>query len=181
MFFCIYETFSNFLFCYQLPLFRKLKWFGIINKQKSEAKMIKNFREKFGAPDNVLVCIGDWSRTQTPKNQEPTKGKSIRKLFRNAGYNIYLVNEFRTSKMSYLLENESNQEMEKYKKIPSPRPWQKGKLIKCHGLLRSKCVLKNTANKHLIMNRDLNGSLNILYKAQCYMTNVKIPKYFINQ
>jgi len=162
---------------YEKYLFRKLKWFGIINKQRSESKMIDNFKKKFGEPSDTLICYGDWSKGNTKKFQESTKGKSLRKLFKDAGYKLFLVDEFRTSKMSYLLENENNQEMKKFKYKVSPRPFRKGQSYLCHGLLRSKCILNDKPGKHLLMNRDLNGSLNILYKAKCSLLNIPYPPY----
>jgi hypothetical protein len=42
--------------------------------------------------------MGDWSENRPKKYQDPTKGKSIRKLFTGkGGYRLYIVNEFRTS------------------------------------------------------------------------------------
>ena len=185
---CIYENALNYIRkkneinfklseFYQKPLFRKLKWFSMINKQRSEANMINNFKKKFGDPENILICFGDWSKGNTKKFQEPTKGKSLRKLFKDNGFKLFLVDEYRTSKMSHLLENEQSQKMKKFKRISSPRPYRQGNHQLCHGLLRSKYVLNNKSNKHLVMNRDLNGSLNILYKAKCLLQNIEIPPY----
>jgi hypothetical protein len=188
---CIYENAVNYIQqknevnnklgeYYSKHLFRKLKWYGKINKQKSEANMINNFKNKFGIsgkPTNTLICFGDWSKGNTPKNQVSTKGKSLRKLFTDAGFSLVLVDEFRTSKMSYLLDAEQSQKMKKFKMIHSPRPNKKDNLQLCHGLLRSKCVLNNKSDRHLVMNRDLSGSLNILHKAKCNLFSQPIPIY----
>ena len=46
------------------------------------------------------------------KNHEPTKGKSFRRLFKNCSYKTYLVDEYNTSKKSYV----NGTELEKFKK-----------------------------------------------------------------
>jgi len=157
---------------YEKRLYRKLNWYGYINKQRSEANMVNNFKKTFGDCKKVLICYGDWSQSETMKNQEPTKGKSMRKLFKNAGYELFLVNEYNTSKMNHLM----NCEMETFKKIQSPKPYRKGNYQLCHGLLRSKIFLESDPTKHKLMNRDLNGSLNIRYKAECAINNKELPK-----
>ena len=45
------------------------------------------------------------------KVKEPTICKKFRRIFRNAGYKTYLINEFRTSKLC----NYCNEEIEKAK------------------------------------------------------------------
>lgn len=134
--------------------------------------MINNFKTKFninGDPSKTLICFGDWSKGNTPRYQVSTKGKSLRKLFTDAGFALVLVDEFRTSKMSYLLENKKSQEMEKFKAINSPRPKRKNNHQLCHGLLRSKCVLNNESDRHLVMNRA------ILHKAKCNLFAILKP------
>lgn len=45
---------------YRKELYRKLKWYGFINRQRSEDKMMNCFQKKFGKAENTIVCIGDW-------------------------------------------------------------------------------------------------------------------------
>lgn len=158
---------------YEKELYRKLKWYSYINKKKSESWMINNFKNKFGGPENTLICIGDFSQKHSMKHKEPTKGKSIRKLFKNAGYKLYLVNEFNTSKKSFIDGND----MEKFRMRQHPKPWLKNTRKQVHGLLRSTNVTVNNNTKHVLVNRDLNGSMNILEKAKCIINNIDIPKY----
>ena len=158
---------------YEKELYRKLKWYSYINKKKSDSWMINNFKNKFGGPTNTLICIGDFSQKHSMKYKEPTKGKSIRKLFKNAGYKLYLVNEFNTSKKSFINGND----MEKFRIRKHPKPWLKNTTKQVHGLLRSKNVTITNNTKHVLVNRDLNGSMNILEKAKCIINNIQIPKY----
>ena len=136
--------------------------------------MINNFKHKFGDENNTLICIGDWSQKHSMKHKEPTKGKTIRKIFKNAGYKLFLINEYNTSKKSFI----DGSEMEKFRTRRNPKPWLKHQRRQVHGLLRSKNVTeKNNKPVQLLVNRDMNGSMNILKKAICIMYNIPIPDY----
>ena len=127
--------------------------------------MINNFSKKLGDPKNTLICIGDWSEKSPIKGKAPTKGKSMRNLFKRHGYDVYLINEFNTSKKSFI----DGEDLIKFR--------YKGD-YKCHGLLRTTSVTDE--NKPcLIANRDFNGSMNILKKAKCIINNKEIPKYLL--
>jgi len=149
-------------------IFRKLKWWSKINKQRSESNFINNFKEKFGDPSKTAVLIGDWSENKPMKNKEPTKGKSFRKLFKKNGFKIFLVDEYNTSKYHYKLKKP----LEKFKYKEDPRSFINGSRL-CHSLLRLKIVPNN---KLYYVNRDLNGSLNILQKGKCIIFGKNIPK-----
>ena len=66
-------------------------------RQRTEAKMIREFKAKFGSGEEAIVAIGDWEQWQHRKFCEPTKGKGFRTLLRKAGYEVYLVDEFCTT------------------------------------------------------------------------------------
>ena len=158
---------------YQKELYRKLKWFGFINRQRSEKWMINNFEKKFGSPKDNIVFVGDYEQKRHLKFNPPTKGIGMRKIFRNAGYKVYLVDEFRTSKINCF----NFQENEKFRKRQNPRPW-KTNIVKYHGLLRSKSVPNSKLDKQILVNRDLNGSLNIRMIGICHINKKKIPDEF---
>jgi hypothetical protein len=80
--------------------------------------------------------------------------------------------------------------METFKKAPNPKLLKiKGKngkaIITRHGLRRSNICTNMTNNAtskknvftHTWMNRNLNGSLNILLKGKCIIHGNEIPKY----
>jgi hypothetical protein len=156
---------------YNKELFRKLKWYSFMNKQRSENNMLNRFENTFGSPTENIICIGDFDN-RNMKNKEPTKGKSFRKLFKRAGYKVYLVNEYNTSKKSFL----NGEETEKFRYRQNPRPW-KTDVRKCHGLLRFDSVQENKLCAHILVNRDFNGSMNILKKAKCILANKDVPEY----
>ena len=137
-------------------IFRKLKWWSKINKQRSEDQFINRFKNKFGNGKENAVLIGDWSEEKPMKNKEPTKGKSFRKLFRKNGFKVFLVDEFNTSKYHH----KTKKELEKFQYNHDPRPFKHGTRL-CHSLLRLKVVHNNEL---YYVKRDLNGALNILEK-----------------
>ena len=159
---------------YESDLFGKLKWHGFINRQKSDADMMNRFKTMFGDPVNTVVLMGDFEQRQHMKFKEPTKGKSIRNTFKTFGYELYLVDEFRTSCKSFVNGNDA----ETFLLKSNPRPFREG-IIKCHGLLRSKIFTneKSGDEKYVLLNRDFNGSMNILKKGKCIIDGEEIPTY----
>ena len=142
---------------YQKEYFRKFKLNRFTNTQKSEQKMIDNFKNKFGDKDNVIFVMGDYDKKDHMKCLEPVICKRFRRLFRNAGYPVYLINEFRTSKLC----NHCNEELDKFleRKSNKPNDIKNNKTIIVNGLLR------HTDDKHtceLIHNRDKNAVRNML-------------------
>jgi len=145
---------------YYEPLRRKLRWNTYINTQKSEAKMINNFKSKFGS--DAIIAIGDFDQgSYHMKYKEPTKGKGLRKVLRQAGFQVLLVDEFRTSCKCHnchydtekFLYRENHKPQTKYQK--ENKTYQE--IVQVHGLLR--CSSANGCGS--LWNRDVNGCLNI--------------------
>ena len=160
---------------YHDPLRRKLRWNTYMNTQKSEDNMLNNFQNKFGDPENTLVCIGDYDQKGYHlKGKEPAKGKGFRKLFRKKGYQVLLVDEFRTSiKCHNCFENnEKFRWRENHKPVRNKQTYQKTILV--HGLLR--CNSVNGCG--VIWNRDVNGCLNIQMLAQQALFKLGKPLVF---
>lgn len=165
---CHFENFKNYIRAkinllyqgrevYKMPFLRKLRWNSYINRQRSESKMITQIKRHFGTPDNIIIAIGDWShKGHHMRGKEPTKGKGFRKIFKQAGYQTYLVHEFRTSKLCH----DCNHELKpcRYRVSKKPRPPNiLPRLAPVHGL-RS-CTTEHGCRR--LWNRDVNGSLNI--------------------
>jgi len=152
---------------YQQEFFRKFKLNRFINTQKSEAKMIDNFKNKFGTPDKVIIVFGDHDKGQNNmKGLEPSICKKFRRIFKNAGYKVFLINEFRTSKLC----NCCHQELDKFLTRASnkPKDKKKNKNILVNGLLKH--TVSNPEGElnqiplcKIIHNRDKNAVQNMLY------------------
>ena len=151
---------------YEKYIFRKLKLNGYMNRLKSEQKMINQFKKTFGSPSEVIVNFGDFKQKRHMKFKEPTKGVGIRKLFRQNGYQTFLVDEFRTSCRCSKCEGGL---CEKYIIRENPKPF-KNNLRLVHGAIRCKTCLVR-------WNRDCNGATNI-YKIAKNAINKKLrPNY----
>jgi hypothetical protein len=149
---------------YEKDFFRKFKLNRFINTQKSESKMIKNFTNKFGNSKDIIFAIGDYSKgSYNMKGLEPSICKKFRRIFKNAGIETYLINEFRTSKLC----NNCHNELEYFMKRDN------NKLV--HGLLRCQSVQHNC---EIIHNRDKNAVQNMLYIINSIKDTGKKPNIF---
>ena len=155
---------------YRKHLFRKLKFSGHINAKKTEQKMIHNFQRKFGTPDKVVICIGDWEQRKQMKFKEPTLGIGMRTLFRKNGYQVLLVDEFRTSCKCSKCEGGV---CEKFRVRQHPNK-KKDELRLIHGLLRCK-------NGCGLWNRDRNGASNIYKIAYQAIHTLERPTYLCRE
>ena len=156
---------------YEKDIFRKLKLNSFTNTQKSESKLINNFQKKFGPPDKTVFIIGDYDKgNHHMKGVEPVICKRFRKIFKNAGYQTFLVNEFKTSKIC----NDCHGELEKFKMNRSKNPNKMGQQKLCHGLLRCQSVTQCK----VIHNRDKNAVQNMLDIVESIFEHGKRPNIF---
>ena len=160
------EVNSKLLAFYEGRIFRKLKWDAFMNRKRSEQNMINRFGSIFGSPKDVVIGFGDWEQRKQMKYKEPTKGKGMRELFRKAGYEVYLVDEFRTSCRCHKCEGECTT----FRECQNPRPWKKNETILRHGLLMCKTCSG-------LWNRDANSSLNIHRIVEHHVTSKGRPEY----
>ena len=151
---------------YEKEIWRKWKLSVYVKTKQSEEKMIKSFKNKFGTPEESFIAFGDWSQKEQMKYKEPSKGKSFRSLFRKHGYEVLLIDEYRTSKMCCNCKSVEGI-CEKFLLKESPRPWRKKNGMNlCHGLVKCKICLT-------MFNRDMNSSINIRMIASSALANKK--------
>ena len=122
--------------------------------------MIKNFENKFGKPEECTIILGDYDKENNRKGKKPVINRRIRKIFRNHKYEVFMINEFRTSKLCYVCENVCSTFLKRESKSPKHKDKKTGKqkIIEVWGL--TLCENKNCS---LIHNRDKNSALN-MYK-----------------
>ena len=115
------------------------------------------------------------------KGKEPCVTKRLRKILRSFGYNVYLINEYNTSKIC----NNCNHEVDNFLERKTNKPKNKGKNILVWGLVRCKnenCNQATIQNKRItyktIYNRDTNAVLNMLYIVKTLIKTGKRPKLF---
>ena len=112
--------------------FRKMKLSSFINRIQAEERLARNLRKKFGK-DAALV-LGDWSAGLV-KYHEPIRGIGMRRMLVKQGFQVYLLDEFKTSSMC---PSCGDGELEKFKMVENPRPYQRenNPTVIRHGLLR---------------------------------------------
>ena len=109
--------------------------------------MIKNFTNKFGK--DALVVMGDYDKGgHNMAGLEPTICKRFRKLFTDADFCVYLVNEFKTSKLCNCCHHELAPFL--IRESHKPKDIAKNKLITVNGLLSHK---EDTQTCKIIHNR----------------------------
>ena len=121
---------------YELKIFRKLRYNTYVQGQKLNSWTLRHFREDMGPPSDVILFLGDYSAgNYHMKFVEPTIGIGMRRLFQRAGYKIYLVDEYRTSKTCHKCFESS---LEKFRWVRNPKPRSRKKFpwIQSNGLLR---------------------------------------------
>ena len=168
-----YKLYSH----YEQTFFRKFKLNRFTNTQKSELKMVHNFQKKYGKPEETIFVMGDYDKGDYHmKGLEPVICKKFRRIFKNAGYKTFLVNEFRTSKLC----NCCNEELENFLERPSHKPKLKkeGKIEICHGLLRCQSVKHKCEIFH---NRDKNAVQNMLNIVKSVYETGKRPNIFCRE
>ena len=151
---------------YNRYLFRKLKLGSYSRRQITEARMLRRFELLFGAPEQVVIGIGDWEQKQHRRFKEPVKGKGFRSLFRRAGYKVYLVDEFRTSCRCSACEHGV---CSTFRECDNPKPYREGRILR-HGLVKCKTCSR-------LWNRDTNASSNIWKVARNAIQGIARPAY----
>ena len=167
---------------YQQEFFRKFKLNKFINMQKSEAKMIDNFKNKFGEPDKIIIAFGDHDKGQhNMKGLEPVICKKFRRIFKNAGFQVNLINEFNTSKMCSCCHCELDKFL--IRESNKPRDKKKNKKVLVNGLLKHTVSnpegeLNDLQTCSMIHNRDKNAVQNMLYIVEQIKISGKRPDIF---
>lgn len=102
------------------------------------------------------------------KYKEPVKGKRMGNLFRQNGYELYLVDEYNTSCKCSKCEGG-----EKFITRKNPRPYRSGNIL-VHGAVRCK-------NCSAVWNRDVNSSTNIYRIAKNAINKKERSKYLFRE
>ncbi|KAG0753763.1 hypothetical protein G6F57_014079 [Rhizopus arrhizus] len=165
--------------------FRKMKFSSFINQQQADKRLAKKLRERFGN-DSILI-LGNWSAGKV-KYHEPIRGVGMRRMLAKEGFQVYLLDEFRTSS---LCPSCQNGELETFKKVQNPRPYQREKypVVDRHGLLRCKnqqCLkavmstIETTDKAPLrrLWNRDMAATLNFRQILFSLRANGERPERF---
>jgi len=147
---------------YEEKIFRKYKWYGYINRKRSETDLIREIKNTFG--NNIILCYGDWSIGKAMRHFISTPNLGLKRKL-GEYFTIYSVDEFRTSLLNFQTET-------KCENIYLPD--KKGELRKIHSVLTFK-----TENQRLgCINRDENSVRNIQKITNYFLKNKDRPEKF---
>lgn len=146
---------------YHRPLFRKLALRRYCKTLASESRMLNEIAKMFGAPETILIGLGNWSSntSRQMKGCMPSPNKGISRLL-SKRFDVVEVDEFRTSKIYH---NDLKTELVNVR--------VKKKSI--HGLL----TLSGKPSS-VILNRDKNASRNIQLILETYIKGQIRPEAF---
>ncbi len=167
---------------YHLDLHRNLKFKVYCNTLKSEANLLNEINNKYNKSKNKKIAIGygNWSQSSQMKNFFSTPCIGFRRLIHNKFLTI-TVDEFKTSCKYH--KNGSDLDNYKYlkrdKKTKELLKDEKGNYIEisCHKLLTYESTNPTGKINRIFIDRDRNGSKNIL---QCFinkLTNIPRPQF----
>ncbi|KAJ2646060.1 hypothetical protein IW137_001628 [Coemansia sp. RSA 1287] len=169
----------------EVPLHRKLRLSTYIKRQQADQRLFKQLRAKFkpkeSDPEPIFI-LGNWSAPMT-RFHEPIRGKGWRTLLKRGGFDVYLIDEYLTSKTCPNCYGRLSNTHD----VLNPRPWMRRKrlMVKCHGLLscQSEECLKFKGKylgdvKRKLWNRDLAAVLNFRHILQSLRETGTVPIRF---
>ncbi|KAJ2481728.1 hypothetical protein IWW56_001537 [Coemansia sp. RSA 2131] len=114
----------------EVPLHRKLRLSAYINRKRADQLLVNRLRKRFS--QDAVFILGNWSASMT-RFHEPIRGKGWRTLLKRAGFDVYLIDEYLTSKTCPNCE----ERISTFLNVPNPRPFRRTSrpIVKCHGLL----------------------------------------------
>ena len=159
--------------------FLKYKWFGYINRRRSEDKFMNSVEETFGEEKVKNIFVGDWSskcNTQL-KGTISTPLKGLNKLIKQK-YGIKgLLDEYNTSKMYHYTGQKLKKTYVEYKKKNEESNLYSGYL---HSVLTCETERNEEdkiINKTIYINRDRNAVLNMLQLVKHYQECKERPSH----
>lgn len=211
----LYDYYSN-------EIFRRLKWYSYINNQKSDAKLVNEIKTKFSAEKNEIkgqkkekkqideqpkkkqpkkkinLIIGDWS-SNSLKGRASARNIGLKRML-SKHFNLYLIDEFRTSMLHHITENicenkeisvqppifikKRKKRRRKKKKGKNPKTKivteteNDFKPYKLHSVFATQLLNKTGHSFVSLINRDKNSVLNMRKIINNYVEHRKRPFKF---
>lgn len=161
---------------YEDPYFRKSKFRRYINTQRSEDKLLNNIEKTFGTSEKIVIGFGDHdSKNYHLPGVPPAMGSGLRKKI-NKRFPLFLVNEFRTSKLCCRCEKPIENMKVKVKKGKKEKNKKIHRILVCRDCITTSGSKSNSSC--FIINRDRNGCANILKVAKNILETGEKPINF---
>ena len=155
---------------YENEIHRENKFETYRYTYKAESNMIKLFSKKMGTPDKTYIVLGDWSEKHQMKGKESSISKKTRKIFRRNGYQVYMIDEYNTSKICSRCKKGRCENFRK-KKIKDKNGKEREVLV--WGLV----ICRNNKCQQ-IHNRDKNSTNNMEYISKEVFAGKKRPEIY---
>ncbi|KAJ2122477.1 hypothetical protein IW147_003345 [Coemansia sp. RSA 720] len=85
----------------EVSLHRKLRLSAFINRKRADQLLVNRLRQRFS--QDAVFILGNWSAPMA-KFHEPIRGKGWRTLLKRARFDVYLIDEYLTSKTCPICE-----------------------------------------------------------------------------
>ena len=146
---------------YEMKKFRQYKWYGYVNRQRQDTKLVKRIKKTFG--EKAIIISGDGSVNPSMRNFISTPNKRLKRKIKEQ-IKIYSLDEYRTSCLNYktLQRNVGNL---KYKD-------KDNHTRKLHAVLTYKMEDKRLG----CINRDKNATKNMKFIFEHYIGYCKGEK-----
>ena len=147
---------------------QKLKWFGYVNKQRHEQKLLNDIEEVYGK--NTIFVFGDWgAKGRIRRISMPNM--SMKKLLEQR-FKVFLIDEYNTSKLGWKMKT-------KNENIKVPVKYEKnGELCTTIKKLHSVFTSQMCSKSYGIINRDYNALLNMKEIVKSLLETKKRPIEF---
>ncbi|KAG1323973.1 hypothetical protein G6F62_009359 [Rhizopus arrhizus] len=149
---------------------------SFVNQQQADKWLAKKLREKFG--DDAILILGNWSAGNV-KYHEAIRGVGMKRMLAKEGFQVYLLDEFRTSS---LYPSCQNGELEMFKKVQNPRPYRREKhpIVDRHDLKVVTSTIEAIIKFPLrrLWNSDMAATLNFRHILFSLRANGERPKRF---
>ncbi|CEG79052.1 hypothetical protein RMATCC62417_13566 [Rhizopus microsporus] len=152
-------------------LFCKIRLSAYFNKQRADQKLIQDLRTKFG--EDAVFVMGNWFASHA-RYHEPIGDLGFRRLLKKHEFQVFLIDEYKTSRCCPTCHNES---FRTFRHVPNPRPYQHERYptVVCHGLLR---LAMAAPDRYRLWSRDATACLNYMHILRGLRRNCMVPHRF---
>lgn len=189
---------------YCQPLSRKMRWRVCIARRKSEDLFLNQIEKTYGCPEDLLVCLGDWSQTRM-RHLPSTLGVGMRRLI-SRRFHTVLVSEYGSSKYCCQCHHElqnyksTKKRSKRYRKSRRKRKHEMRPKVESHPPVMSAERRQELTEKlHRVLwcpecqsmspegvktwffNRDTNACRNLLYLSEEWLRSRTRPSPFFFQ
>lgn len=141
--------------------FRKYRWYGFINRRRTEDNLLNTISKKYGNNKNIILIMGDWRSSETMRGTISTPNIRLKRKLAQR-FKVFNLDEFRTSCLSYKTEDYCNN-----LKIID----ENGITRKIHSVL----TYKMENNRYGCINRDKNAVNNMKKIVDSYLLQKERP------